>query len=214
MQNNFDQSMVYVFVSEGGYTNHPNDPGGPTNWGITQANLGAWLGHKASVAEVKALAKDEAKKIYKHDYWDACKCDELQSGIDYLMFDFGVNAGNSRAVKTLQKVLGLPMDGAFGAATLAAVLAMDGLALINDYTTAKLAFYRSISTTKPSLAVFLKGWTSRCADVKKHAMAMHNAQAPIEYVHSGEPNAKAMVLPDKVVGMNPALDGAVFVEEA
>src|SRR4029079_2888623 len=102
MIENWDKAFAEVIKSEGGYVNHPRDPGGPTNLGITQATLSRWLGRHASVADVRALTRDKVKPIYKRNFWDVVKGDELPGGVDFAVYDFAVNSGPSRAARYLQ----------------------------------------------------------------------------------------------------------------
>jgi lysozyme family protein len=96
---------------EGGWSDHKADPGGKTNWGITQATLSQYLGRPATATEILALTKAEAQIIYQKPYWDRMLGDSLPPGIDPCVFDFGVNSGPSRAVKSLQAALGVKADG-------------------------------------------------------------------------------------------------------
>lgn len=213
MQANWSVSLKYVLISEGGYTNHPNDPGGPTNFGIIQSEYSKWIGRKATIADMKAMSRETAGQIYLAKYWTPMRCSELSSGLDYLLFDFAVNAGIGQAPKTFQRCLGVsPADGKLGPATMAAFAdhASDPTALAKSFTEAKRAFYRSISTSKPKLAVFLKGWLNRCNETQAHALAMIANQPLPEYHSPVEANAKAY-FPDVDIEMDPALANAIFV---
>lgn len=176
MRNNFQTALDAVLKFEGGYSNHPADPGGPTNLGITQAVLSAWIGRKASVNEVKLLSRDTAAAIYKARYWTPCRCDELPSGVDYVLFDFGVNAGIGQAVKTLQRVLGVARDGIFGPVTMGALQRRQPAELVTAFDAAKVAFYRGLTVNKPSLKVFLNGWLNRCRAAKLQALELVTAK--------------------------------------
>lgn len=120
-KDSFAKSMPHVFTEEGGYVDNRKDPVGATNLGITISALPAWEGRKVSKAQVRALTKDKATSIYKANYWDAIKGDDLPSSVDYAVFDFAINSGPARAVKFLQRVVGISDDGVAGAKTLAAV---------------------------------------------------------------------------------------------
>lgn len=212
MLSNWELSLKYVLVSEGGYTNHPNDPGGPTNFGIIQTEYSKWLGRKATIADMKAMKRETAALIYLAKYWNSMRCSELSSGLDYLLFDFAVNAGVGQAPKTFQRCLGVTVDGKLGPATMAAFAshASDPVGLIESFTKAKRAFYTSISTTKPKLKVFLKGWFNRCDETRAHALSMVRNQPVPDYFPPTEPNAKAY-FPDVDIEMDPALANAIFV---
>lgn len=143
--------------NEGGYSNHPRDPGGPTNHGITIATLRAHRG-SATIADVKALSLDEANQIYVKNYWKPIWGDQLPAGLDYAVFDFGINSGPSRAVKTLQGLLpGCAIDGVMGPKTIAAVLAYDTADLIRKYIDKRMTFFKSLKTWP----TFGRGWTYR-----------------------------------------------------
>ena len=157
-----------MLKSEGGFVNHPSDPGGMTNLGVTKATWENWVGRKSDEAEMRGLTPEKVEPLYKKKYFDAVRGDELPVGLDYLMFDFAVNAGAGRAIKTLQTAVGVTPDGGFGPMTMAAVQAVDPVDLIERFSQAKENFYRSLTT----FATFGKGWLNRVADVKVKASAM------------------------------------------
>jgi lysozyme family protein len=157
-----------MLKSEGGYIHHQSDPGGRTNLGVTQATWENWVGRSSNEAEMRGLTPEKVEPLYKKKYWDAVRGDELPMGLDYLMFDFAVNAGAGRAIKTLQTAVGVTPDGGFGPMTMAAVQAVDPVDLIERFSQAKEDFYRSLTT----FATFGKGWLNRVADVKVKASAM------------------------------------------
>src|SRR5215467_1516638 len=108
MNTSYDQCLARLLAHEGGYTNHPSDPGGPTNFGITIHDYRKYVKPNATATDVRAMKLDDAKRIYRQKYWDAQRCDELPAGIDYAMFDYGVNSGIGRSGKVLRRVLQLP----------------------------------------------------------------------------------------------------------
>lgn len=114
MHNNFDFCLEHILAYEGGYSDHPSDPGGATNMGITHITLRDWRNEPVTVEDVKALKRDEVAAIYKARYWDAARCGELPNGLDLAVFDCAVNQGVGRAVKLLQAALGVTIDGALG----------------------------------------------------------------------------------------------------
>jgi lysozyme family protein len=168
MQSNWDNSFKLMLKSEGGFVNHPSDPGGMTNLGVTKATWENWVGRESDEAEMRGLTPEKVEPLYKKKYFDAVRGDELPMGLDYLMFDFAVNAGAGRAIKTLQTAVGVTPDGGFGPMTMAAVQAVDPVDLIERFSQAKEDFYRSLTT----FATFGKGWLNRVADVKVKASAM------------------------------------------
>lgn len=168
MQSNWPQSFRLMLTSEGGFSNHPSDPGGMTNLGVTKATWENWVGRKSDEAEMRGLTPKKVEPLYKKKYWDAVRGDELPAGISYLLFDFAVNAGVGRSIKTLQTAVGVTPDGGFGSITMAAVLAVDPVELIERFSQAKEDFYRSLTT----FSTFGTGWLNRVADVKQHANLM------------------------------------------
>lgn len=171
MSDTLAQSIALVFGAEGGYVNHPQDPGGATKYGITAATLGAWrkLGRKASPAEVQALDLAEASAILARQYAEPIRYAELPSPIDYCVFDESVNAGPVRAIRTLQASLGVKADGHIGAVTLEAVQAVgDHAALIRKLCARRLGFLRAL----PPWFSFGRGWSNRVNHVQATALAM------------------------------------------
>ena len=168
MKENFDDALAAVLEHEGGFVNHPKDPGGMTNLGVTKRVWEAWVGKTVSEADMRALTPAIVAPMYRKQYWDAVKGDELPSGLDYLMFDFAINAGVSRAIRTMQKAIGTTPDGAIGPKTMQALRDADPDALIDKFSAEKEAFYRSL----PTFATFGKGWLRRVAEVKLHAVTL------------------------------------------
>jgi lysozyme family protein len=168
MNTNWQKSFELMLQSEGGFVNHPRDPGGMTNLGVTKATWESWVGREVDEAEMRGLTADKVDPLYKERYFDAVRGDELPIGLDYLMFDFAVNAGAGRAIKILQSAVGVTPDGGFGPMTMAAVQAVDPVDLIERFSQAKEDFYRSLTT----FSTFGKGWLNRVADVKVKASAM------------------------------------------
>ena len=108
---NFDRALALVLVSEGGYVNNQNDPGGATKYGITIATLRNYRGRSVTVDNVRQLAADEAGQIYHRNYWAPVRGDDLPAGVDYALFDFAVNSGPRKAAETLQECLSVTVDG-------------------------------------------------------------------------------------------------------
>ena len=153
---------------EGGYADHPADPGGATNLGVTRATLARWRGRPVSKAEVRALTRAEAGQIYRALYWDEIAGDVLPPGIDLAVFDYCVNSGPSRAARTLQKVAGVTADGRIGAVTLAALRARDSISVVRAYCRRRLSFLESLR----SFAVFGRGWRRRVHETEALALAI------------------------------------------
>ena len=169
MQSNWSNAFELMLKSEGGYVNNPADPGGMTNLGVTKATWENWVGRESDEAEMRGLTPEKVEPLYKKKYWDAVRGDEIENGgVAYLLFDFAVNAGAGRSIKTLQTAVGVTPDGGFGAMTMAAVLAADPVKLIDDFSQAKEDFYRSLD----SFTVYGTGWLNRVAAVKQKASSM------------------------------------------
>ena len=170
MKDNFEQALKELLVHEGGYVNHPSDPGGMTNLGVTARVWQEWIGHEVDEKQMRALTPELVAPLYKRKYWDACRADELISGLDYCVFDVAVNSGPGRAIKFLQSCVGVNADGGFGPATLAAVkeAEKDPVRLITVYSAKRLEFLQSLNT----FATFGKGWSRRVAEVKEKALGM------------------------------------------
>ena len=167
---NFPAALNLVLAYEGLWSDHPRDPGNATMKGVTLARYRAWKRDpNVTKAQLRNIGDDEVKAIYKFGYWDLVRGDDLPAGLDLAMFDFAVNSGPARAVKTLQRILGAPADGVMGTMTLDAVRRDFAADLIDELTAARLAFVRSLST----FGTFGKGWTRRIEGVqmKAHALA-------------------------------------------
>jgi len=165
MKENYPQALKQVLKYEGGYVDHPKDPGGPTNKGVTQAVYDSWRKtQNLSTQSVRNINDSEVAAIYKNLYWDRISGDLLPSGVDFAVFDFAVNSGVSRAAKTLQAVVGVTQDGQIGPATIQATKTYVAMAVTNK----RLAFMQSLSIW----STFGKGWSARIADVKAQIIAL------------------------------------------
>ena len=176
MISNWDQAFKQMLASEGGFTDDERDNGnklpdgrkGSTMLGVTQFNWEQHVGHEVTHDDMRKLTPADVEPLYKKKYWDVVRADELPSGIDYLVFDMGVNAGPGRSIKLMQTALGVTPDGGFGPMTLAAVQAADPVELIEKFSAEKEAFYRSLD----SFSVYGTGWLNRVAAVKLKASSM------------------------------------------
>ena len=173
MERNFAPALPLVLRHEGGYSNHPKDPGGATMKGVTLATFRRYK-PGATVADLKAISTEMLARIYRDGYWDKVRGDDLPAGVDYTVFDFAVNSGPGRAVKYLQGASGVPQDGQIGPVTLAAVAKQNPVSLINSICDARLAFLRRLDTWP----TFRKGWSSRVAGVRKEALRMAEVTTP------------------------------------
>lgn len=167
---NFPSALTRVLRSEGGYVDNPHDPGGATNLGVTQRVFDAWRRSRGqAVAGVRALTSEEAGLIYRAQYWAAVRGDDLLAGLDYCLFDEGVNSGPGVSVKDLQTALGLRPDGHLGLVTLGAVAATkDLVALVNRICDLRLSWLHRLRTWR----WFGTGWRSRVEFVRVGALAM------------------------------------------
>lgn len=168
MKSNFDKALAAVLHHEGGFVNHPSDPGGMTNLGCTKTTWEEWVGHPVDEKTMRALTPADVAPLYKRKYWDKIRGDELPNGIDYAVFDAAINSGPGRAVKWLQGCVGADMDGALGPKTLALVAAADQKELVEDYAKRRLSFL----TDLPTWSTFGKGWNRRVSEVEKTALLM------------------------------------------
>lgn len=168
MQENQEQAINLILTSEGGYVDHPHDPGGATNLGVTLATLAAWRQQPVTKAEVRALERPEAIEIYEVQYADKISFALLPLGVDYCVLDCAVNSGPGRAALLLQKVLRVAQDGVIGLKTLAAARDMVPEVLLALYNEARLAFLRSLRNWKH----FGTGWRTRVERVGLEADRM------------------------------------------
>jgi len=190
MKNEFTKALPPVLTHEGGYVNHPKDPGGPTNKGITQRVYDAYRQRKGlDPRTVKLIEQTEVEAIYKAEYWDKVRGDDMPPGVGYVLFDYAVNSGPSRAIRALQAALGVTADGTIGDMTMDALETHgDHDALIADICARRLAFMRRLSTW----STFGKGWSRRVADVQARgqAWAMGSVGPKVEYIPGAERKAR------------------------
>lgn len=164
----FARCVAEVLRHEGGYVDHPRDPGGCTNRGITRATLESWRGQPTDCAAVRALTEAEARAIYRARYWDAVRGDDLPAGVDLAVFDLAVNSGVGRAARMLQQALGTAVDGIIGPQTMAMLVASDPARLVDAICARRLEFLKGL----PTWPTFGRGWERRVVDVRAKAAAM------------------------------------------
>lgn len=174
----FEQCLAVVLDKEGGFSDHPQDRGGPTNMGIAWLTFAEWKGFAPDqlspegraqlITDLKALTRREVAEIYRTTYWLPMRCGDLPAAIALMTFDFGVNAGPRTAVKALQKVVGVTDDGSLGPITLAAIRALSPGQLLEELAEARLAHYRTLA----DFATFGQGWTTRTQQVAALARAL------------------------------------------
>jgi lysozyme family protein len=158
----FEAALPFVLRWEGGFVDHPKDPGGRTNKGVTQRVYDAWGRRQGRPPrDVKQIEDAEVHRIYESGYWIPPRCDLVAQPLDLVQFDTAVNMGSGRAVRFLQSAVGCDVDGDFGPKTERAVAACDRGTALARYCSAREAFYRRLVENKPDLGVFLKGWLNR-----------------------------------------------------
>ena len=168
MKENFDSALKAILHHEGGFVNHPADPGGMTNLGVTKRVWEEWVGHDVDEKAMRALTPEIVGPMYKAKYWDKIKGDDLPTGVDYAVFDAAVNSGPGRAAKWLQSCVGVEPDGGIGPKTLAAVASFEPKQLVEDYAKRRLSFLMDLQ----HWSTFGKGWSRRVAEVKSTATSM------------------------------------------
>tara|TARA_R100001163_G_C5054030_1_gene190597 strand:- start:1332 stop:1832 length:501 start_codon:yes stop_codon:yes gene_type:complete len=164
MKENFEECLKMLLHHEGGYVDHPEDPGGETNLGVTKKVYQEWGGTK----DMKDLTVEDVAPIYKKNYWSRLKCDDLPSGLDFCAFDWGVNSGTGRAAKAIQKIIGANQDGAIGPKSLALIEKQDPKFMVEQFGKIRQEFYEGLSTFK----TFGRGWTRRNEETTQKAVSM------------------------------------------
>lgn len=161
MKNSFEHVLPRVLAHEGGFVNDPDDPGGPTNRGVTQRVYDGYRKRKGlSPRSVRGITAEEIHEIYRHQYWDAVRGDDLPLGLDYAVFDYAVNSGVKRAAQHLQEVLGVRMDGIIGEMTISEANDRETIGLIEAYVNRRMKFLRQIRKGG-GWKKFGRGWTRR-----------------------------------------------------
>lgn len=171
---NFQNSLVLIFGHEGKFSNHPDDPGGATNFGVTQKTFNFWRRYEGKPIEsVRNITIFEASRLYKKQYWDAVRGDMLPIGLDHVIFDYAVNSGPVKAIKELQKALQITSDGVIGAETELNIRELSGKtdkisALIKLILKRRMSFLRRLKNWRS----FGRGWTNRVRRVEQEALKM------------------------------------------
>lgn len=166
-QDRFYRAYALLRVHEGGYSNHPKDPGGATMKGVTQRTYDDFrVRREQRPQHVRQISDSELEAVYRGQYWDAVHADELPPGVAYCVFDAAVNSGPSRAVRWLQKVVGAKVDGIVGNNTITMVQGMKPELIIEQYCDRRLAFMKRLK----HWATFKNGWTQRVAEVRAQSL--------------------------------------------
>jgi lysozyme family protein len=161
----FERALSLVKKLEGGYVNDPNDPGGPTNFGVTQASYDGWLGkHGKASQTVSKITAAEVSDLYRECYWQPCGAEALledNPALSFVLFDGAVHQGVGAAVKQLQRLLPIKVDGVFGPNTKAAALARTPQQIVQEYVSGRTFFLMNLAKNSPKLATFKGGWLNR-----------------------------------------------------
>ena len=168
MNQNFDTCLAMLLKLEGGFSNHKDDRGGLTNLGVTKAVYDEFHGTDATEEDMRNLQKSDVEPIYRSNYWNRCRCQDLPSGVDWAVFDFAVNAGTGRAAKALQQAVEAEQDGSIGPLTLMKVKDHEVVNIINRIAIYREQFYRSLS----NFDTFGKGWIRRNDETRRQAIHM------------------------------------------
>lgn len=171
-KDNFKECLKIILEHEGGYVDHPSDPGGATNMGITKQTYEDWMNKVVTKEVIQNLTETDVTPIYKKNYWNGILADDLPKGLDLCVFDMCVNGGRHRATKMLQQLVGSKMDGWIGPNTIAKtqgyVEAVGINTAINEYQKIRQDYYESLATFK----TFGTGWTNRVNSTTDSAKAM------------------------------------------
>lgn len=208
-QGNFPRCLAVTLPHEGGWADHPKDPGGATMKGITLATYRQYK-PGASKAQLRAITDAEVEAIYRKGYWNPVRGDQLPAGVDLAVFDFGVNSGPARASRHLQAVVGSKQDGVIGPATVKAALQETAAATVKSICARRLSFVRGLST----FSTFGKGWSRRIADVEARGVAMAGAGAAALRAEADKAAAKSSGQSKAANGAGALGGGAGGVEAA
>ena len=208
MKSNFAKCLPEILKHEGGWADHPADPGGATMKGITIGTYRQWKGRSVSKAELRAISDDEVAAIYKRNYWDKVRGDDLPAGLDLVAFDAAVNSGPSRGAKWMQVALGVAADGKVGPKTVEAALAADTAKAINLALDVRLSFLKGLRTWP----TFGKGWGRRVDGVRKVALGMAGskpAEAPKKPAQRAKPESAPLADKKPGFGAGAAVGGVM-----
>lgn len=169
MSERFKACLAETLKWEGGWSNHPKDPGGATMKGVLQRVYDPWREKNGLPRRsVRLIEDNELEAIYRENYWNLVRGSELPAGLDLAVFDFGVNSGPARSARYLQKVLGVKIDGVIGPVTLKAAADADPLETAKALMGERRGFLHQI----PYKQYFIKGWMNRCAGIEQACIEM------------------------------------------
>ena len=199
MKSNFDHCLRLVLAHEGGWADHPKDPGGATMKGVTLATYRKYK-PGATKAQLRAISDADLAMIYRDGYWNKVKGDDLPAGLDLVAFDAAVNSGPGRAARWLQEALGVNADGAIGPKTIAAAQDAHKEAVIDRACSIRLNWLRTL----PHWPTFGKGWTRRVEDVRDTASKMaaeHVTVTPVAPPSQSNPFAALIAWLNRIFGV-------------
>lgn len=156
---NFNKAVDIILLHEGGYSKDPSDPGGETNFGISKRSY--------PDVDMKTITRQDAIVIYRRDYWDKCRIDELPESLRLITFDCAVNQGPKTAITILQSSIGVPVDGVIGSATIAALRACNAPDVLKSVSLRRFKLYYS----NKNFAKYGFGWIARLIDVTVESKA-------------------------------------------
>jgi lysozyme family protein len=167
---NFQSCLKEVLKHEGGFVNHPKDPGGMTNLGVTKATYESYVGHVVTEQTMRSLTQTTVSQLYLERYWNKLRCDDIPLGLDLCVFDFGVNAGPGRSARFLQKMIGAIQDGSLGPRSI--IMANEYVKkngndmAIEQFQLARKTYYTQLAT----FSTFGKGWLRRVNEITLRAL--------------------------------------------
>ncbi len=167
MADNFEKSLKIIFRHEGFFSDHPKDPGGKTRYGITEKTFR----NLYPASDFSKVDHTWAAKIYRKHYWVPCRCEDLPSGIDLVMFDCAVNQGQPTAKRILQKAAKVKVDGIIGSRTLAAVR-VNPDKVLTEFVARRAVRYGNLL----NFITFGLGWMRRVLDVHREAIALRDEE--------------------------------------
>lgn len=171
MENNFVKCLEIILEHEGGFVDHPKDPGGATNKGVTLKTYKEFLKKDVTVDDLKNIPEEHLESLYKEKFWNKLSADELPNGLDLTMFDWAVNSGFIKPAKSLQLIIGAVPDGYLGPNSIKSLNEFDGdtQGLINYICDEREEFYHNLSTFE----TFGKGWLRRTSETREKALEMY-----------------------------------------
>jgi len=173
MKENFDYCLKTILKHEGGFVDHPEDPGGATNKGITKKTYDNYMRKEMTVDELKSIPDDHVNGIYSKMYWSPVKGNDLPHGVDLSAFDWAVNSGPRRACKEIQKIIGVQADGVIGPITLESIKHYSPISLLKELSEERESFYRGL----PTFETFGRGWLRRNEETYQLAMKILNSSS-------------------------------------